>query len=92
MAMELCRAFQSFHFSQLTVLSLAMHKAWPALLKRMNASQIDLAADRELVVASRIWFCLYLFEHQYVIFSYFLHLYLHSKIVLRDWTPGCAKG
>ncbi|KAJ6627093.1 hypothetical protein B0H10DRAFT_1995385 [Mycena sp. CBHHK59/15] len=35
-----------------------------ALLKRMNASHIDLAADRELVIASRIWFCLYLFEHQ----------------------------
>ncbi|KAJ7042412.1 hypothetical protein C8F04DRAFT_1207929 [Mycena alexandri] len=38
---------------------------WPALLKRMNANQVpDLAADRELVIASRIWFCLYLFEHQ----------------------------
>ncbi|KAF7339790.1 Fungal-trans domain-containing protein [Mycena venus] len=45
-------------------MELSMHKAWPALLKRMNASQVDLAADRELVIASRIWFCLYLFEHQ----------------------------
>ncbi|KAJ7706360.1 hypothetical protein B0H17DRAFT_1036885 [Mycena rosella] len=45
-------------------MELSMHKAWPSLLKRMNASQIDLVADRELVIASRIWFCLYLFEHQ----------------------------
>ncbi|KAJ6574941.1 hypothetical protein B0H19DRAFT_619992 [Mycena capillaripes] len=45
-------------------MELSMHKAWPSLLKRMNANQIDLAADRELVIASRIWFCLYLFEHQ----------------------------
>ncbi|KAJ7071192.1 hypothetical protein C8F01DRAFT_1109497 [Mycena amicta] len=44
--------------------SIAMHKAWPVLLKRMNSNQVDLVADRELVVASRIWFCLYLFEHQ----------------------------
>ncbi|KAK7064366.1 fungal-trans domain-containing protein [Favolaschia claudopus] len=45
-------------------MELSMHKAWPALLKRMNANQVDLNADRELVIASRIWFCLYLFEHQ----------------------------
>ncbi|KAF7339616.1 Fungal-trans domain-containing protein [Mycena sanguinolenta] len=45
-------------------MELSMHKAWPSLLKRMNANQVDLAADRELVIASRIWFCLYLFEHQ----------------------------
>ena len=44
-----------------------MHKAWPRLLKRMNANKID-ADDRPLVVASRIWFCLYLFEHQFVEF------------------------
>ncbi|KAJ7275211.1 hypothetical protein B0H12DRAFT_1086259 [Mycena haematopus] len=45
-------------------MELSMHKAWPSLLKRMNAHQVDLAADRDLVIASRIWFCLYLFEHQ----------------------------
>jgi hypothetical protein len=54
----------------------AMHKAWPSLLKRMNANQVDLAADRELVIASRIWFCLYLFEHQYVILFSACALYL----------------
>nr|GAT47837.1 predicted protein [Mycena chlorophos] len=45
-------------------MELSMHKAWPALLKRMNSNQVDIVADRELVIASRIWFCLYLFEHQ----------------------------
>ncbi|KAJ7630770.1 hypothetical protein FB45DRAFT_546145 [Roridomyces roridus] len=45
-------------------MELSMHKAWPALLKRMNNHEIDINADRELVIASRIWFCLYLFEHQ----------------------------
>jgi hypothetical protein len=44
----------------------ALHTAWPRLLRRMNANQAD--ADNEevkaLVVASRTWFCLFLFEHQ----------------------------
>jgi len=53
-------------FSNLKSLA-AMHKAWPRLLKRMNANKVD-ADDRQLVVASRIWFCLYLFEHQSVKF------------------------
>ena len=44
-----------------------MHKAWPKLLKRMNANKTD-ADDRQLVISSRIWFCLYLFEHQFVKF------------------------
>ncbi|KAF8807749.1 hypothetical protein BYT27DRAFT_7189845 [Phlegmacium glaucopus] len=44
-------------------MELSMHKAWPRLLKRMNANKVD-SDDRQLVVASRIWFCLYLFEHQ----------------------------
>lgn len=43
----------------------AMHKAWPRLLRRMNAGTVDINEDRTLVIASRIWFCLYLFEHQY---------------------------
>ena len=44
----------------------AMHKAWPKLLRRMNANKTDPNGDRELVIASRTWFCLYLFEHQSV--------------------------
>jgi hypothetical protein len=44
-------------------MELSMHKAWPKLLKRMNANKMD-ADDRQLVISSRIWFCLYLFEHQ----------------------------
>jgi hypothetical protein len=44
-----------------------MHKAWPRLLKRMNANKADAVDDRNLVIASRTWFCLYLFEHQSVI-------------------------
>jgi hypothetical protein len=43
---------------------LAMHKAWPDLLKRMKNNQVSVVHDRDLVVASRTWFCLYLFEHQ----------------------------
>ena len=44
-----------------------MHKAWPDLHKRMNAGKSGATSkDRELVVSSRTWFCLYLFEHQYV--------------------------
>ena len=44
-----------------------MHKAWPDLYKRMKAGKIGTTSkDRELVVSSRTWFCLYLFEHQYV--------------------------
>src|SRR5687768_8234607 len=50
-------------------LSIAMHKAWPKLLRRMRSKQgkWDPNEDRNLVIASRTWFCLYLFEHQYVV-------------------------
>jgi len=43
-----------------------MHKAWPRLLRRMNANKVDLMEDKHLVSCSRTWFCLYLFEHQFV--------------------------
>jgi hypothetical protein len=42
-----------------------MHKAWPKLLRRIKSNKTDPIADRNLVIASRTWFCLYLFEHQY---------------------------
>lgn len=45
-------------------MELSMHKAWPRLLKRMNANKADPVDDRNLVIDSRTWFCLYLFEHQ----------------------------
>jgi len=46
-------------------MELSMHQAWPELLKRMKAGKTtSTSKDRELVIASRIWFCLYLFEHQ----------------------------
>ncbi|KAG5647575.1 hypothetical protein DXG03_008928 [Asterophora parasitica] len=41
-----------------------MHRAWPKLLRRMKARKIDSVDDRNLVIATRTWFCLYLFEHQ----------------------------
>lgn len=41
-----------------------MHKAWPELYRRMLDNKVDPVEDRELVIASRTWFCLYLFEHQ----------------------------
>ncbi|KAG5729514.1 hypothetical protein E4T56_gene4612 [Termitomyces sp. T112] len=45
-------------------MELSMHKAWPRLLRRMKAHKADPVEDRELVIAARTWFCLYLFEHQ----------------------------
>lgn len=52
---------------RLTLSLSAMHKAWPELLKRMKAGKASASSkDRQLVVSSRTWFCLYLFEHQYV--------------------------
>ncbi|KAF8078785.1 hypothetical protein FPV67DRAFT_1466466 [Lyophyllum atratum] len=45
-------------------MELSMHKAWPRLLRRMKAHKADAVEDRDLVIASRTWFCLYLFEHQ----------------------------
>ncbi|THV06007.1 hypothetical protein K435DRAFT_773506 [Dendrothele bispora CBS 962.96] len=45
-------------------MELSLHKAWPRLLRRMNANRASPTDDRELVVAARTWFCLYLFEHQ----------------------------
>ncbi|KAI0322701.1 hypothetical protein OF83DRAFT_1092505 [Amylostereum chailletii] len=46
-------------------LELSMHKAWPRLLKRIELKKAsDSKEDQELVVATRTWFCLYLFEHQ----------------------------
>jgi hypothetical protein len=44
-------------------MELSLHKAWPRLLRRINAKKAS-EEDRDLVVASRTWFCLYLFEHQ----------------------------
>ncbi|KZV93797.1 hypothetical protein EXIGLDRAFT_716777 [Exidia glandulosa HHB12029] len=46
-------------------LELGMHKAWPKLLKRMKAGKnAPSNEERELVISTRTWFCLYLFEHQ----------------------------
>ncbi|KAF8140417.1 hypothetical protein EV363DRAFT_1393324 [Boletus edulis] len=47
-------------------MELSLHKAWPKLLRRMQnrSKTMDGSDDRDLVIASRTWFCLYLFEHQ----------------------------
>ncbi|EKM84210.1 hypothetical protein AGABI1DRAFT_110770 [Agaricus bisporus var. burnettii JB137-S8] len=45
-------------------MELSMHKAWPRLYRRMLNGKVDPKEDKDLVVASRTWFCLYLFEHQ----------------------------
>ncbi|KAI0030204.1 hypothetical protein K488DRAFT_23891, partial [Vararia minispora EC-137] len=46
-------------------LELSMHKAWPRLLKRLDTGKAaKTQEDRDLITATRIWFCLYLFEHQ----------------------------
>jgi hypothetical protein len=45
---------------------IGMHKAWPRVLKRINSGRTlpSSQEERELVISSRVWFCLYLFEHQ----------------------------
>ncbi|KAG2023045.1 priB protein, variant 2 [Coprinopsis cinerea AmutBmut pab1-1] len=45
-------------------MELSMHKAWPRLHKRINQGKTSREDDKDLVIMSRIWFCLYLFEHQ----------------------------
>ncbi|KAF9527784.1 hypothetical protein CPB83DRAFT_767806 [Crepidotus variabilis] len=45
-------------------MELSMHTAWPKLYKRMLLNKINPEEDRQLVIMSRTWFCLYLFEHQ----------------------------
>ncbi|KAG9035556.1 hypothetical protein FRB95_011098 [Tulasnella sp. JGI-2019a] len=46
-------------------LELGIQKAWPRLLKRIHAGKMSTSQEeRELVISSRTWFCLYLFEHQ----------------------------
>ncbi|KAH9982335.1 hypothetical protein BGW80DRAFT_1262820 [Lactifluus volemus] len=46
-------------------LELSLHKAWPKLLRRMECNKASSGPeDRELIIAARTWFCLYLFEHQ----------------------------
>jgi len=46
-------------------LEVSLHKAWPKLLRRIEGNKAsDGPEDRELVIAARTWFCLYLFEHQ----------------------------
>lgn len=54
-----------------------MHQAWPKLLKRMNENKsTDSEEDRNLVIQSRTWFCLYLFEHQYVSSPCHVHVFI----------------
>lgn len=41
----------------------------------MQNKKSDLKEDKELVIATRTWLCLYLFEHQYVIYSLFIQIF-----------------
>lgn len=66
MAMELCTQPVPKSLDIGNNFSIAMHKAWPKLLKRMTLNKIDPKEDKDLVIMSRTWFCLYLFEHQWV--------------------------
>ncbi|KAI9513069.1 hypothetical protein F5148DRAFT_1158448 [Russula earlei] len=46
-------------------LELSLHKSWPKLLRRIEGNKaLNGHEDRELIIAARTWFCLYLFEHQ----------------------------
>lgn len=69
-----------------------MHKAWPDLLSRMKNNQMSVIHDRDLVVASRTWFCLYLFEHQCV--QCHLHLlvaHVNSRLSYGTGRPAILK-
>ena len=72
MALELCMLALSvclLNTDKIYVSLLAMHKAWPRLLRRIEHGKAsDSKDDHDLVVATRTWFCLYLFEHQCVRF------------------------
>lgn len=41
----------------------------------MQNKKSDPKEDKELVIATRTWLCLYLFEHQYVIHSLFIQIF-----------------
>lgn len=41
----------------------------------MQNKKSDPKEDKELVIATRTWLCLYLFEHQYVVYSLFIHFF-----------------
>ncbi|KAF9508244.1 hypothetical protein BS47DRAFT_1303052, partial [Hydnum rufescens UP504] len=44
---------------------ISMHKTWPKLLRRIKTRKTRGDSDeRELVISTRTWFCLYIFEHQ----------------------------
>ncbi|KIY45786.1 hypothetical protein FISHEDRAFT_48819 [Fistulina hepatica ATCC 64428] len=46
-------------------LECSMHKSWPKLFYRITHNQASRSQeDRDLITATRIWFTLYLFEHQ----------------------------
>lgn len=55
------------------LLPIDMHKTWPRLLKRIKSGKYSSDSDeRELVISTRTWLCLYVFEHQYVPIILFL--------------------
>lgn len=69
MAVELCKFTGSLILTtnRRNLLPVAMHQAWPKLLKRIEAGKASKSAeDRRLITSARTWFCLYLFEHQCV--------------------------
>jgi hypothetical protein len=41
----------------------------------MQNKKSDPKEDKELVIATRTWLCLYLFEHQYVVYSLFIQIF-----------------
>lgn len=45
-------------------MEISLHRAWPTLLNRMKRNNISVTEDKDLVIQTRIWFSLYLFEHQ----------------------------
>jgi hypothetical protein len=48
-------------------LEIGLDQSWPKLVRLIREGKAaDNEEQHELIVSSRTWFCLYLFEHQYV--------------------------
>ena len=67
MAFEISMSSQSIPDHLTHLLHVDMHKTWPRLLRRIKSNKLQRdAEERELVISTRTWLTLYVFEHQYV--------------------------
>ncbi|KAH8835706.1 hypothetical protein DL96DRAFT_1575298 [Flagelloscypha sp. PMI_526] len=45
-------------------MELSLENSWPRLRRRIVTHKADATTDRDLVTGTRLWLCLYLYEHQ----------------------------